>query len=91
MHFFKVQSNRAKIKQLLNLFEDQFVKGEHIVAPRPKAGSIVQNYFAFVSVKESSPCFDAIQKIKNCVSLSENDFKHEVENIVHSWTAGDIS
>ncbi len=91
MLFFKVQSNRVKIKQLLDIFNTQNVKGEKIIAPRPKAKTVVEHYCAFVAVTEGSQCCNIIQKIKNCATLSENDFASEIKNISHSWSAGDIS
>ena len=85
MNYYKVQSNRQKIKSLIDGFKDNIVKGEALISPRPEAGKSTLYYYAIVCVSQGSPNEEAVLSIKNKKELTKLDFQAEKNTIKFFW------
>lgn len=85
MRFYKVQSNRLKIKELIKSFDLNLEHGEVLIAPRPEPGKSTVYYFALVCVSQGSRNEMDILRIKNKKELLESEFCSEKESIKFCW------
>lgn len=80
-----IQTNRAKIKDLLSNFSSQSVVGEFMVAPRPLPKENFKFYTAYAAVMCGSKNNKQFEKLKNHRFIEEIEFNKELSNIEYFW------
>ena len=85
-HIF-IQTNRAKIKELLSSFAVQATKNELFIAPRPLPKERFNYYTAFVRVNLESKNYQDIEKLNNKRIISKNEFTEKISDIDYFWEA----
>lgn len=91
MKFVRVQTNRAKLKEVISSFSVNLSDGESLVAPRPLPKERFKYYIAFAIVNENMKNDLLLKSIKNYKTLSEEDYHNEVKKIPYSWSVGNKS
>ncbi len=84
--YVRVQTNRAKIKEVIGAFSSKALPGEKFVAPRPLPGKIFRFYIGFGAVFSDSDNYKLLSSIKNFTVLSEAEYVSAVSEIKFSWT-----
>ena len=85
MIYLKLQTNRAKIKEIIREFSVDISPGEFFIAPRPLPKENFKFYIGFGRVDEGSKNHKMLMSIKNHSLLNESEYDEQVEKIVYSW------
>ena len=88
MQYFKIQTNRASIKNLLTVFESEIQVGEFLISPRPPLSENLRIYFALMCVHTDSPNRVYIEKFKNIKEITKVTFEEEKAKIKFYWSLG---
>ena len=86
--YLKFQTNRAKLREILALFQNNSVNEEWLIAPRPPLKERFRIYIGFASLENDSKNQHLLKSLKNYQPIHENVFKSEVANIQYFWEAG---
>lgn len=87
--FIRIQTNRAKLKEVITIFGGNTQPTEILIAPRPLPRERFKYYVAYVSVVEGSKNNKLLESIKNNKEMSKPEYDHEINAIKYSWVAGD--
>ena len=85
MLYIKLQTNRAKIKELLNQFSRNLTLNEKFIVPRPLPRENFRFYFGYAQVKKDSKNYHMIMKIKNHSFLDKIAYNSQINSIEFSW------
>jgi hypothetical protein len=85
--FGKVQTNRASLKKYMELFKRNKQGDESFISPRPKPGTYQEHYFALLRFSEETKNNIYFKSLKGFKTLSEEDYKKELELIKFYWEA----
>lgn len=85
MIYMKIQTNRAKIKDLLSQFSVNHASNEKFIAPRPLPRENFKFYIGYTQVKENSKNHQLLKKVKNHSLLDEVEYQSLVNDIEYSW------
>lgn len=89
MKFFKIQTNRVKLKKIIGEFTIAHTQGEFFVSPRPLPKQTFKYYVAFACVIDNSKADLSLQSVKNHSPLSGHEFIANLKNTEYYWFAGD--
>lgn len=89
--YLRIQTNRAKLKEVLVLFAQNAIESERLIAPRPLPKSHFKFYIGFAHVIDDSKNMALLTKIKNHKQIEKSTFEEEVEAIEYYWEASDKS
>lgn len=78
--FIRIQTNRAKLKEVIAIFGGNARSTEILIAPRSLPKERFKFYVAYASVVQGS---------KNNKEMTKSEFDHEINAIKYSWVAGD--
>ncbi len=87
--FIRIQTNRAKLREVITLFGNHAQPTEYLIAPRPLPKENFKFYVAYASVIEGKSNNKLLESIKNNKAMSKSEFDREVNAIKYSWVAGD--
>lgn len=85
MIYLKIQTNRAKIKEIIGQFSIDLSDGEVFVAPRPQPRENFKFYFGYACVLDGSKNNQSLLKIKNHTILDEQSYASRIKEIEYSW------
>ena len=85
MLYLKIQTNRAKIKEIIGQFYLDYSDGEVFIAPRPKPREYFKFYFGYACVFDGSKNNQALLKIKNHTILDEQSYEDYIKEIEYLW------
>lgn len=85
MIYMKIQTNRAKIKDLLSQFSVNHSSNERFIAPRPLPRENFKFYIGYAQVNENSKNHQLLKKVKNHSLLDEVNYQSLVNDIEYSW------
>ena len=85
--YMRVQTNRTKIREVIDLFSRNVIEGEAFIAPRPLPRENFKFYIGFGKIYSDSKNFELLSKIKNHSAISEEEYLSEVSEIEFSWQA----
>jgi len=88
--FIRIQTNRAKLLEVISLFDRNAVKTEILIAPRPLPKQRFRFYVAFANVIENSENHNLLQAIKNHKQITNTVFDKETSAIKYYWEAGEL-
>ena len=86
--FVKIQTNRAKLRQIIDIFGAQVKGNEFLIAPRPLPKQNFKFYIAFAYVLDGSVNDQLLRTIKNHKIISKERFYEETGKIQYSWNVG---
>ncbi|MBT4730498.1 hypothetical protein HOB87_00820 [Candidatus Woesearchaeota archaeon] len=86
--FIRIQTNRAKLREVITLFGGNSQTSEFLVALRPLPKERFTFYVAYASVDKESKNNKLLETIKNHKEITELEFNSKVSEIKYSWTAG---
>ncbi len=86
--FIRIQTNRAKLREVIALFDGYSQASEYLVAPRPLPKERFTFYVAYASVNNESKNNKLLETIKNHKEITELEFNNTVIKIKYSWVAG---
>lgn len=89
MIFVRIQTNRAKLKNMLDKFSSAHMGKEFFVAPRPLPKQTFKYYVGYAYVEEGSRADLCLQSVKNYSSLSEDEFLDNLKATEYFWFSGD--
>lgn len=89
--YIKIQTNRAKLKEILSAFQINFQKTEVFIAPRPQMKKRFKYYVGYASIIKGSSNELLLIKLKNHHFISQSEFENEVQSIQYYWISGDDS
>lgn len=87
MKYFKITTNRASIKRLLDDFQSCIEKGEHLISPRPLPRELQTSYYALVCVNTNGKNIDLVRRFKNSFELTKQEYESEKASIQYYWSA----
>lgn len=85
--FGKVQTNRALLNKYREFFSKNKQGDESFISPRPRPGTFQERYFALLKLTENSKNSAYFTKLKKYQSLTEDQYKSELEPIEFFWEA----
>ena len=85
MIYLKIQTNRAKIKDLLSQFSLNHSLDEILIVPRPLPKQFFTFYVGYTKVIENSKNHQMLIKIKNHSLLGEQEYQSLINDIEYSW------
>ncbi len=85
MIYLRVQTNRAKLKEVLALFQRGVIEGERLIAPRPLPKTSFKYYIGFACVNDGSENEKILTAIKNHKRIDKSVFEAEVKDIDYFW------
>lgn len=85
MIYIKIQTNRAKIKDLLTKFSVNYSSNEKFIAPRPLPRENFKFYVGYAQVNENSKNHQMLAKVKNHSLLDEEIYQCQINDIEYSW------
>lgn len=91
MKYFKIQTNRVKLKSIVADFGRARLTDECFFAPRPLPKQMFKFYIAFGCVCRGSKADQIVFSVKNSQEISELDFLSIVSESKYYWFAGDRS
>lgn len=86
MKYFRVQSNRVSITNLIAEFRLSVETDESLISPRPAHGKTAMYYFVLVCVKEDGGNIKIFKKFKNCKEITFEKFEEEKASIALFWS-----
>lgn len=86
--FIRIQTNRAKLKEILLSFGRNAAASEVFIAPRPLPKERFKFYIAFASVEDNSRNHRLLETLKNHKIITKTDFDSEVSTIEYYWKSG---
>ena len=86
MQHFRIRTNRASIKKLMDEFKANIEIGEHLISPRPLPRELQKFYYALVCVKLNGKNIDIAQRFKNCNEISKQDYENEKASLKYFWS-----
>ena len=87
--FIRIQTNRAKLREVITLFGNYAQPTEFLIAPRPLPKENFKFYVAYASVINGAKNNKLLESIKNNKSMTKSEFNKEVNAIKYSWVAGE--
>ena len=91
MIYLKIQTNRAKLKELLIKFTENLQSDEKFIAPRPLPRRNFRFYLGYASVIENSRNHQLLLKIKNHSTLDNKTYQACIDGIEYSWNSPDCA
>lgn len=85
MVYIKIQTNRAKLKNLLAQFSVNCSSNERFIAPRPLPRENFKFYVGYAQVNENSKNYHLLKKVKNHSLLGEDIYQSLINDIEYSW------
>ncbi len=85
MIYLRIQTNRAKIKEIIGQFSKGAIDGEVFIAPRPLPKENFKFYIGFGVVCSGSKNHELLCRVKNHLILSEEEYLALVKDIEFSW------
>lgn len=85
MLYLKIQTNRAKIKEIIGQFSLDLSDGEVFIAPRPQPREKFRFYVGYACVFDGSKNLQNLLKIKNHTILDEQSYEAHIKEIEYLW------
>ena len=88
MIYARIQTNRMKIKKVLEEFQANYVADELFLAARPLPKKVLEYYYGIARVVEGSHNYECIRSIKNFKLIGADDFEIERSAMNYFWASG---
>ena len=85
MVYLKIQTNRAKLKEIIGKFPGGACNGEIFIAPRPLPKEIFKFYVGYACVQDRSTNHQLLTKLKNHSLMDRQSYTSVIAGIKYSW------
>ena len=85
--YMRIQTNRAKIKDILSRFTTCAVDGEAFIAPRPQPREFFKYYYGYGRVSLGSNNYKLLTRLSNHSVIEEEEYSARLAEIEFFWKA----
>jgi hypothetical protein len=85
MIYLKIQTNRAKLKEIIGQFSVGITDEETFIAPRPLPRENFKFYVGYACVYDSSKNHKLLSNLKNHSIMDEQSYISTIAEIEYSW------
>lgn len=85
MVYLKIQTNRAKLKEIIGRFPGEAFDGEVFIAPRPLPKKVFKFYVGYACVHDRSKNHQLLTKLKNHTLMNKETYASAIAEVEYSW------